>query len=122
MRARDRARRDPIKAKACRKASLAADPDYDRRHDLKRHFNMTIEQYDAMSEKQNHVCAICDKPETAKHANGKVRRLAVHHNHDTGNVIALLCARCNRALGGFYDSPELLRRAAKLATRKGVAM
>lgn len=46
-------------------------------------------------------CAIC----------GAKGRLVVNHD-TTGLVWGLLCERCDRALGLFEGSPELLRRAA----------
>jgi hypothetical protein len=35
----------------------------------------------------------------------------VDHNHSSGKVRGLLCNRCNRAIGMFEDSPELLLSA-----------
>lgn len=59
-----------------------------------RRLGLTIKQYEAMSKKQKHKCAICHKPE-----NG--RRLAVDHCHKTGKVRALLCGPCNNHLGSY---------------------
>jgi dihydroorotase-like cyclic amidohydrolase len=42
---------------------------------------------------------------------GKIRALAVDHDHKTGKVRALLCRNCNTGLGNFQDSPELLKTA-----------
>lgn len=71
---------------------------------LRRTYGITLEQYQAMSMAQANACRIClivpDK------------RLNVHHNHDTGEVVGLICWNCNSGLGKFKDSPELLRRAA----------
>lgn len=39
------------------------------------------------------VCAICQR------ATGKARRLAVDHNHDTGDVRGLLCGRNHILIG-----------------------
>ena len=54
---------------------------------------------------QGGVCAICFGPGVAS------RRLAVDHDHNTGKVRGLLCADCNRALGGFKEDPTTLGRA-----------
>ncbi len=64
-----------------------------RRNHLKSLYNMTLEEYDEMYEKQNGVCAICGRI----NENGK--RLYVDHNHKTGKIRALLCNACNTSLG-----------------------
>lgn len=66
-------------------------------------FGITPEQYDQMLHEQQGVCAACGKAETHRNQFG-VCRLAVDHNHDTGQVRGLLCGRCNRALGLLGDS------------------
>lgn len=79
---------------------------------LKKAFGITIEQYDVMLLRQKGVCAICSRPETAKHQNGKIKYLSVDHCHTTGKVRALLCGLCNTGIGKLRHSPELLRKAA----------
>lgn len=66
--------------------------------------------YAALLSEQGGVCAVCGKPP------GK-RRLAVDHNHSTGEVRGLLCIKCNAALGMFEDSPQLLNAAAAYLER-----
>lgn len=73
-------------------------------------YGLTVEQYNSLSESQNHVCAICQQPE-------KKKSLAVDHNHLTGQVRALLCEACNRGLGHFRDNSELLITAASYLSR-----
>jgi len=49
---------------------------------------------------QGGVCAICKQPETVIDPyTKKVKALAIDHNHDTGDVRALLCDTCNHLLG-----------------------
>ncbi len=69
-------------------------------------YNMTLEQHTSMLERQNNLCALCDKP-----PNGK-RPLVVDHCHDTGKVRGLLCYGCNRLMV-LLDSPKLLEKAVK---------
>lgn len=76
-------------------------------HDLKKNFGISVEQYDEMLIRQNGVCAICKTPCKSG------RRLAVDHDHKTGQVRSLLCSNCNRGLGCFQDNPDLLREAAQ---------
>jgi 5-methylcytosine-specific restriction endonuclease McrA len=79
----------------------------DRKGHLRRKFGLTIEQYEALLQRQGGRCAICRSP-----GNGSVS-LHVDHDHVTGRVRGLLCFRCNGGLGQFREEPELLRRAAR---------
>jgi Recombination endonuclease VII len=74
-------------------------------------YGVTVEWYLKRLKKQENVCAICGQPETATR-NGKVKRLAVDHNHATGEARSLLCMVCNQALG-VIENAELV---AKLET------
>lgn len=80
-----------------------------RRVHLKRKFNMTLEEYNVMSEAQNHKCYICGKPEM----NNKNKVLCVDHDHRTGAIRGLLCGLCNKGLGCFLDNQKLLNQAIK---------
>lgn len=80
-----------------------------RRAHLKRKYSMTLEDYNQLSEDQNHTCAICYTEETSQRNNF----LSVDHDHLTGRVRGLLCNTCNRALGLFNDNIELLNNSIK---------
>lgn len=67
-------------------------------------FGLTPGQYAKMLEAQDGLCAICRQPPGT-------HRLAVDHDHSTGQIRGLLCAPCNVALGGFHDDPARLRSA-----------
>lgn len=79
---------------------------------LKKNYGLSRDEYMAMSEKQDHKCAICGRPEGAK-IRGKTLALAVDHCHVKGHIRGLLCADCNRGLGMFKDDAELLQKAIK---------
>jgi hypothetical protein len=72
---------------------------------------LTVEDYERRLSEQGGACAICRRPETIR-PKGRPTRLAVDHDHGTRKVRGLLCNVCNRALGLFRDSSELLRTAA----------
>jgi Recombination endonuclease VII len=81
-----------------------------RAYVLSSSFGLTSAGYDAFLAGQGGLCAICRRPETAKrHA---ARRLAVDHDHATGDVRGLLCSACNHGIGLFADDPARLRSAA----------
>lgn len=82
-----------------------------------RGFGMTPDDYANMRRRQNDLCAICDRPETAKGRNGKTKKLALDHDHETNIPRELLCHRCNNALGFMGDQPELLEKAAAYLRR-----
>ena len=74
---------------------------------LKETYGITLTEYDAMAENQDHVCAICGSP-----SKDTGKALAVDHDHRTGAVRELLCGPCNRGLGLFEDRADLLTAAA----------
>ena len=83
-----------------------------RRGQLKFKYDLTQEEYDKKFEEQNGCCAICHKPEQAiDYRTGKVRRLAVDHNHETGEVRGLLCSICNPPLHLVEYTPEWFAQA-----------
>ncbi len=73
--------------------------------DLKRHYGLTPEDYEALFDGQSGCCPICGLtlPE------GK--NTHVDHDHKTGVVRGLLCHHCNMLLGQARDSKEVLRAA-----------
>lgn len=69
---------------------------------LLRNHGMSQEEYDAMLLSQDGVCAICgNSPEENKH-------LHIDHDHITGKVRALLCSKCNTAIGLADDDVNRL--------------
>lgn len=86
--------------------------EYSVKVNLKNSYNITIEEYDQMLQKQNYVCAICKRPERRKEARtDAIRRLAVDHCHKTNKVRGLLCSDCNTAIGLFQDDVNILQEA-----------
>jgi hypothetical protein len=67
-------------------------------------YGLTIGELAAMREKQDGRCAICERPSGHLH---------VDHNHATGAVRALLCPRCNSAIGALNEDPALFAAAVK---------
>lgn len=84
-------------------------------HHLRKTYGITIDEYDLLLASQKGRCAIC-KGGTSK------RHFAVDHNHRTGNVRGLLCARCNTALARFMDNRTTVGRAYKYLGRDGEAV
>ena len=78
----------------------------DRANHLKRNYNMTTDDYESMSLKQDGVCFVCRQPEMVQ------PQLVVDHNHETGDIRKLLDTPCNTVLGLVGESPERLRALA----------
>jgi protein-arginine kinase activator protein McsA len=94
------------------------DPLLNRKRNLRRMYGLSIEEYDAMVEEQNGLCAICKQEEKTIRQDA-VQCLSVDHCHDTGKIRGLLCNNCNRALGKFKDSLTVLESACEyLKTHK----
>lgn len=66
--------------------------------DRRRNYGLTQEEYDDYLVKQEGLCALCHKEETVI-MRGHVKQLSVDHDHKTGQIRALLCARCNFLVG-----------------------
>lgn len=81
-----------------------------REEHLQKKYSITEAIYEQMLNAQNGVCGICRNRQTYK-------RLAVDHDHKTGQVRGLLCENCNRGLGRFFDSAVRLRNAAAYIER-----
>ena len=85
---------------------------------LKHKFGLTMDKYNEMHIKQNGKCAICNQSETNKDRHeGKIIKLSVDHDHETGQLRELLCGNCNRALGLFQDNPLILLSAIEYLNR-----
>ncbi len=86
-----------------------ANPEKEKARGLRDSFGISIEQFNQMLLSQKGCCSICDLPETASR-NGKIKALAVDHDHETGVIRSLLCTKCNVALGAVNDSEDHLQK------------
>lgn len=82
---------------------------YQREYSLMWKFGLTLDQFDAMKERQGNVCAVCKEP-----FDGYV---AVDHDHTTGKVRGLLHRRCNTMVGMARDNYMTLDSAARYVER-----
>lgn len=73
---------------------------------LKWAFNITLDDYNNMLNKQNNSCAICGISRSSLK-----KDLYVDHCHKTGKIRELLCDGCNRGMGQFKDNIDLMSKA-----------
>lgn len=123
---RDKRRGHANRCKECRKAEVnawraknreklnaterqryATSPAKWERH-LRSKYGIGAEDYAERLAAQNGACAIC-----CVSAEALGETLAVDHDHSTGSIRGLLCAKCNRMLGCAKDRPEVLRAGAE---------
>lgn len=89
-------------------------------YNLMKNYQLTLGDYQEMVMVQCGLCAVCGQPEiNIDPRTNETKRLAVHHNHNTGKVIALCCAECNMGMGKLKDNSVFLRRAADLMDEEG---
>lgn len=94
-----------------------SDKSYQRERVMKRNYNgFSSEQYNALLKAQDNACAICKRPETYIHHN-KIQSLSIDHCHKTNKVRALLCSKCNAALGLMEENPEAIQALLDYAKR-----
>lgn len=97
-----------ISTRECRKR----DPFFGRKWELKFHYDMTLKEYNDLFKKQDEKCLICKLPESRINKNtGRIKYLAVDHDHKTGKIRGLLCQSCNLILGYAKDNIEILKEA-----------
>lgn len=114
MRAHSKVRRaDPVRRERARLKAAewrAKHPGRDRRAAerasyLKCAYGLSTQAFEAMVSNQDGRCAICD---TTMKNNWR----CIDHDHQTGQIRALLCNPCNCVLGLAKDDPAILRAAA----------
>jgi hypothetical protein len=98
--------------KVHRRASPEASRRAARKWTLRNRYGVSVHEYDEMVMAQCGTCAICGEFDSGR--DGESKRLAIHHDHETGRVVALLCTSCNWGMGQLGDDPASLRRAAEL--------
>lgn len=100
--------------------AIVRTPIYQRAKNLKRYYNLSLEEYDKLLEAQNNLCAICLGPQKGNHRWGTSLYLTVDHCHKTGKIRGLLCTDCNHALGRFKENISILKNAIRyLEAQKG---
>ena len=102
-------------ANARNRHRYATDPEYrayklagarrsKRKANLKQRYGMSLEDYDERLAGQGGTCLICKRKFE--------RPLCVDHCHETKEVRALLCLKCNLGAGYYEHNPVFLRNAA----------
>ena len=79
-------------------------PEQRRDYALRSKYGITLIDYNIMHEEQEGKCFTCHTYSD---------KLVVDHNHDTGEVRALLCNHCNSALGFSRESILVLENLIK---------
>lgn len=77
-----------------------------------RKFGLSQGDWEKLKSDQKGVCAICK-------SDPKGKEFCVDHDHITGKVRALLCGKCNSAIGLLSDSSDLALRAAGYLKQHG---
>lgn len=77
-------------------------------YSVKHKYGITRDEYMAMEQKQDGLCAACGLPPH----DGQLR---IDHCHDTGRVRGLLCHQCNAALGLLKEDPARIEGLAAYA-------
>ena len=84
-----------------------------RKHDLKRHYNLTPDQFKEMFIAQGYRCAACGSIDPRR----KTGDWCIDHCHTTGKVRGILCTACNTALGMLKDDPKRIQALADYLER-----
>jgi hypothetical protein len=80
-----------------------------RAYDLKRKYNLTSEQAEALLSQQGNTCGLCGGPMLPR-GSGKLGAV-IDHDHTTGHVRSIVHSKCNCIIGFADDSIRLLKAA-----------
>lgn len=75
----------------------------------KMQYGLTQAAYYGMLAEQAGLCGLCGRAMTL--VSGKGTTCCIDHDHETGKIRELLCARCNQMIGLAEESREILLRA-----------
>ena len=86
---------------------------FQRDYDLRRHYGMSLVEWEAMFEAQGRRCAICrdDNPTPVR------AKWHTEHDHATGVVRGITCPDCNFLLRHCRENPAILMAAAEYLIR-----
>lgn len=87
-----------------------------RSYKLAKRYGLSMEQYFSLLDRCNGACEICGATLSRDGANG-TRRMAIDHDHNTGQVRGILCRACNTSVGVLGDDISGLKRALAYLTR-----
>jgi hypothetical protein len=73
-----------------------------------------VGSYEFLFKEQNGQCYICNVTQGDKTG----RRLAIDHDHASGEIRGLLCTNCNQGVGSFAHNPYLMISAAEAMINK----
>lgn len=79
--------------------------EYHRRSNLKRRYNLTVEEFYKLFDAQEGCCKTCGKHKLET----KQQWLVIDHCHVSKKVRGLLCNECNLALGYVKDNAVVLK-------------
>ena len=82
-------------------------------------YNIHPNEYYKKLKDQNYSCDICGEKETTLFHNipGRVKKLAVDHDHNTGKIRGLLCNKCNTVLGRLNEDVVLIQKMINYLTK-----
>lgn len=98
-------RQKNLEREAERRKQWAIDhPETQRKSGLKKRYGMTVDQWDALFEKQRQKCACCGASDLPS-----PKDWHTDHDHETGVVRGILCRSCNHMLGAAKEEPTRLQ-------------
>jgi len=103
------------RCRECQREVKSTMKDYYRECHLRNKYGISQQIYENMLHAQEECCAICGIHE--KHC--EHQRLAVDHDHVTGQVRALLCKKCNQGIGLLQDSSDIASKAVDYLKEHG---